>query len=84
MKAKLLQIIITLTVLVQKCRQQSCTYPFTAVSSYTSAYCVKCDSSCKTCFSDSVNSCVTCVDDFTIDSQTAYCVPPTTALINTV
>lgn len=83
-KGKLYELILLLSFLLHECAQQSCTAPFTAVSNYQGSYCVKCDSTCATCFDDSVSGCVTCIDDFNLNENTSFCIPPDTALIHTV
>ena len=83
-KGKLSQLILLFYYIVYECAQQSCNWPFTAVSNYDGSYCVKCDTTCDTCFDDSVNGCVTCIDDFNLDQNSSYCIPPDTGLIHTV
>lgn len=84
MKAKLYKLITTLLIFIQQSQELSCPAPFTSVSSSQTAYCVKCDSTCDTCFDDSLSGCVTCPDDFDLNSNTSYCIPPDTKLIHTV
>lgn len=84
MKGNFHSLIITLAIFIKHCAQQTCNPPFTAVSNYNGSYCVKCDSTCLTCFDDSVGGCVTCRDNFTLNQNSSYCIPPDDAYIHTV
>ena len=54
------------------------------VSNYLSTFCVKCDTTCSSCFDDTMASCVSCPDDFTFNENTSYCIPPVQTQINTI
>lgn len=67
MKGIVQEFIIILVIFVERCAQQSCTSPFTSVSSYNGSYCIKCDSTCATCFDDTLSGCASCIDDFNLN-----------------
>ena len=62
----------------------SCDPPFASVADSGGSYCVKCDTTCLTCYDAAINNCVTCPTDFTFNDNTSYCIPPYTVSINTV
>lgn len=83
MKGNMHCLIITIAFVLRE-TIEACSSPFTAVSNYNSSYCVKCDTTCATCFDETVNGCVTCITDFNLNENTSYCIPPDTLLIHTV
>ena len=50
----------------------------------TQQYCAKCDTTCLTCSNTGMNNCITCPTDFTFDTGSSYCLPPSTKQITTI
>lgn len=67
MKGSIPELLLIMSITIWRTAQVTCNKPFTQVSNYVTTYCVKCDSTCDTCFDDSVSGCVTCIDDFNLN-----------------
>jgi hypothetical protein len=61
-----------------------CTTPYSEISADSGSYCIKCDTSCLTCYDNGINNCVTCPDDFIFDEDTSYCAPPANNTVDTL
>ena len=83
MKTMVVANLLVLLLLYLKEASGACASPFTEKTDYQGTYCIKCDTTCDSCFEDTPASCVACPADFTFNPNTSYCIPPATSLIST-
>jgi hypothetical protein len=68
-------------VIVEPC---ICNSGYSAYQNGSISYCIKCDSTCSTCFGPNINNCVSCPSGFTLNSSQSICSPPNNATVTTI
>jgi hypothetical protein len=61
-----------------------CIDGYSAYQNVSKSYCIKCDSTCATCFGPNINNCASCPNGFTINSSESTCYPPNNATVITI